>query len=494
MKKRLLALGVATALGMSAGVASAMQTEPSGIGMYNILPYYSVQSGNNTLIQITNTDEVNGKAVKVRFRGAEWSDDVFDFTLFLSPGDVWTGAVTVNGLVAHMDTVDNSCTLPANINQDFVTFRAALSEDSNAATREGYVEVITMADIPPTVGGDPEEDLYDTILHHNGEAACDSGVLTALTEDSANVAADQGMENPTPALTSYAIVINVPKSKAFAQAAIAVNPDSVNNKIYYMQKNVEINPADLAELQALTADRIFAAQGAPDNGVGLQMYQFDLPDLTTPVEGGTAIAQRDSLTDALAQNGDAVVEYVTDSAIDATTDVVFTQPTRRFFYNYIENADGAYELNGWTFDIEGDAGSVYDSLDGVSNRIAVGNPTFYDREEGKLVGEDDIVISPTPPNVALTFSLKGEASVISINNGAIPTGSLAASLTANNYETNLEAPDGWAILSTTTTSGTVGPLPIVGFTAINILNNAVGAAGTNYGMVLPLRQREYVAP
>jgi len=71
------------------GVDAATQlvVNTDGIGHINLIPYYTVQSGYDTYINIVNTDMKNGKAVKVRFRGASNSDDVFDFTLLLSPGD-----------------------------------------------------------------------------------------------------------------------------------------------------------------------------------------------------------------------------------------------------------------------------------------------------------------------------------------------------------------------------------------------------------------------
>ena len=65
------------------------------------------------------------KAVKLRFRGASNSDDVLDFQLFLSPGDVWSGNINqrTDGL-ATINTSDNSCTLPALVTgQPFVTTR-----------------------------------------------------------------------------------------------------------------------------------------------------------------------------------------------------------------------------------------------------------------------------------------------------------------------------------------------------------------------------------
>ena len=121
MKKSSLALSVAAALGAMgfAGAAAAnggIQVNPNGVGNQLIVPYFSAQGDNATLLNITNTDTTNGKAVKVRFRGAANSDDLFDFTLLLSPGDVWTAAVTqgADG-ISKLTTSDKSCTLPQSV-------------------------------------------------------------------------------------------------------------------------------------------------------------------------------------------------------------------------------------------------------------------------------------------------------------------------------------------------------------------------------------------
>ncbi|MBP7530325.1 MAG: cell surface protein, partial [Ottowia sp.] len=109
MKKSILSLSAAVALGGLgfAGAANAIAVfdtdgaaggpvvlHPAGTGHQLFTPYYTAQGNMATLINIVNTDAVNGKAVKVRFRGASNSDDVLDFTLFLSPGDVWSGMVS----------------------------------------------------------------------------------------------------------------------------------------------------------------------------------------------------------------------------------------------------------------------------------------------------------------------------------------------------------------------------------------------------------------
>ena len=64
------------------------------------------------MVTLVNTDTTRGKVLKVRFRGAANSDDVLDFTLFMSPGDVWSGGVSNVDGKAAMKTADNSCVLP----------------------------------------------------------------------------------------------------------------------------------------------------------------------------------------------------------------------------------------------------------------------------------------------------------------------------------------------------------------------------------------------
>ena len=158
MKKNVLALSIATligGLGFAGSASAALEVAESGAGHILLVPYYSAQEGNLSVFHLTNTDTINGKAVKVRFRGASNSDDVLDFQVFMSPGDVWTGIVSQNPAtgLANLLTVDNTCTLPAlpAAGKDFVTDRLTRADwtaaDKAAQTREGYVEILNMADI-----------------------------------------------------------------------------------------------------------------------------------------------------------------------------------------------------------------------------------------------------------------------------------------------------------------------------------------------------------
>jgi hypothetical protein len=191
-----------------------------GWGHINVIPYYNVQDGNETNISITNPDLHNGKAVKVRFRGAEWSDDVLDFTVFLSPGDQWTGVFAdagVGGTGVALISNDSTCTsprIPTAIEggAPFETGRLDIDKRTTGAL-EGYIEVIVLADIPPitaTTGlGSQRDDnkdeltppnwgsesskqtLYNAIKHKNesgGKPACRTDttaqkLIDSLVED-----------------------------------------------------------------------------------------------------------------------------------------------------------------------------------------------------------------------------------------------------------------------------------------------------------------------
>lgn len=486
MNKKFLAVGVAATLGAVSGAANAvMAVQPNGIGHINVLPYYSVQGGNNTLISITNTDQVNGKVVKVRFRGAEFSDDVLDFQVFLSPSDVFTGAVTRNGDVAHFATADKSCTLPGTASTpggtgtsplagpagiDFVTERLPETRKLTG-TLEGYIEVIEMADLPP--GGAA----YTATKHVKGVAPCTASTLVG--PDPLNPTVPAGLAAPTGGIMSSATVIDVNGSKAFTFPGTAISPDTnPAAPVYFLQSNNA-----LAWAANLTWDRIFAP--APDGG-NVPMYQFDLPDLSTPYDpaaAGSALTQRD-LTSAAILRGEVFADFVTSASIKAATDVVLTQPTRRYYYLY--NLAVAPNISVATVKA---ADGIYTPLNATSNRIQVGEPTWYDREEQTATSGTSIVISPTPPSAILTFSLLGEVSVLSVNSSTVPTDATSAKLTAQNYEApkvdGNQIRDGWVALSTT--NPTTGALPVIGFEGINVFNSAVGAAGTNYGLTLPLR-------
>lgn len=529
MKKKIISLSIVAAMGMVAGAVQATPTvKANGVGTVNIIPYYSAQGQNVSQISITNTDTANGKAVKVRFRGAEWSDDIFDFTVFLSPGDVFTGAVSNNGSdVAKFETADGSCTLPNSVNQAFPTDRL---HNKATGTLEGYIEIITMADIPKngtktaTTSGGLGINLYDAIKHVDGVAPCKTAgsdankLINGLDEDNYLVAAGAGsigqntdwMVAPRTGLTSWARVIEIEAVKAFGVPATAIDflngASNHTQKAYFRQANEVLTAA-----ANLTTDYIFfnavTSLGAAGTGTGspiTKMYQFDMPDLSTPIDlsagaGAAAVAatHRNNMTTAL-QKTHVMTEYTTLAEVNGSTDVVLNQPTRRYYYTYQAytgtGAEGtAYSRTVGTgkYMIDGETSTPYADAIEMDNRIVLADlktagysspAVFFDREERSVVEDDDIVISPTPPTADYSVSIKGEAAVISFNRGtgATETGALGAKLTMNNIDIVGSYNAGWMFLSTVAES-TKQNLPIIGFTAMNV------AGGDNYGTTLPLR-------
>src|SRR6186713_577788 len=94
--------------------ADSMSFSAGGVGHQLIVPYFTAQNGNATVFSVTNTDTVSGKVLKVRFRGGSNSDDILDFLVFLSPGDIWNATVTSpsSSAPAQIVTNDKTCTLP----------------------------------------------------------------------------------------------------------------------------------------------------------------------------------------------------------------------------------------------------------------------------------------------------------------------------------------------------------------------------------------------
>lgn len=469
MKKKLLAIGVAATLGALSGVSNAAITvAQNGVGHINVLPYYSVQNGNTTLISIANTDEVNGKAVKVRFRGAQFSDDVFDFQVFLSPADVWTAAVTLDGTVARLATSDKSCTLPVSVNQQFVTARL-LDANKAQGTREGYVEIINMGNIAPATP------LFTATKHVNGVAPCTTSVLIGAGVEPNDLSS--ALTAPTSGLTSFATIINVASSKAFTIPGTALVQSTAVPVRYSRQANLTTGTASFPTIAfgtATTADSVFNTSTG-----NVRMYEFDLPDLSTPYGTADTAAQLTELQGILAK-ASVVTEYATDDAILASTDVVLSQPTRRYYYTWSDTPGIGTDPLRTLATVAGATGP-YASLAAATNSVVVNAPTVYDREERTVVDQSSIVISPNPQGSA-TWTLIGEVSVVSINNGSAPTGALSANITAQDY--TFAYNDGLVRLSTTSANG---PLPVIGFTAVNVFNAGVGASGTNYGQVLPLK-------
>ena len=492
MKKNVLALSIATMIGGLgfAGAASAQATDrlavnDSGTGHILINPYYNVQNGNMSVFHVVNTDTSNGKAVKVRFRGASNSDDVLDFQVFMSPGDVWTAAISkgADGR-AQLTTNDNSCTLPAiakGVQIPFVTDRlpAAMSDEDKANnTREGYMEILTMADIDGastyTVDGNSgkKAPLFTASKHVGGVAPCDAaGVLTSTLSTGANTT---GLKAPTGGLFGTWYIINVAQTTTYSASSYAVvaNPaqdgDGLTRNVFSPQS------ADPAAADQFSADPLIK-----DNIVPGQ--KFDFPDLSTPYFTTNSQAAADSqaaaLTESLAR-GAVLNQYANDASISAKTDWVFSMPTRR--YNVAANYSvlpvggvypAAYRVFNAAVGNYFNAGNTRVNEKGQICISSIG-AVFRDREEtAKTSGA---VFSP---GTLTNTPLCGEVSVLSFADAG--TSVLGASVARSNVDGAYV--NGWGQIN----FGGTG-IPVLGAAFIKLSNPsaAPGMSGT-YGITWP---------
>lgn len=508
MKKSILSLSAAVALGglgfagsanawvafdNATTTATALVDHIAGTGHMLFTPYYTANSGLGTLVNIVNTDSVNGKAVKVRFRGASNSDDVLDFTLFLSPGDVWSGAVIQDAAtgLASLSTSDTSCTIPPASDWvggvPFKTIRLpsyVTGDNLSALTREGYVEVLNMADIKK------DSALYKATKHVNGTAPCSTLDYDRLLSTSTDVtsARTYGLDNPTGGLMGSWTILNLGDMGTFsgAQNALVATTSAGGSPINGVYKAAAGNLAFFPQLEAnagnvsaYTADPLLS--GATP---ALTPLWFDLPDMSTPLISGLSPSTQ-ALNLSLAFSKQSVMnEYVATAAgaqVPFNTDWVVSQPTRRYHaaVNYGSSATAsAIVWNGAQSD------SLYKDLT-LDQKTAYGPQACIllqfsstDREEKAVKEVVSGGFSPgstTPPK-----SYCGEVFVAQF--GA--TSTLHAAITNRAVAPIGEA--GWASIgySGTNYGGIAAGLPMVGYAATLFQNSA---AGTTFGQTFPHR-------
>lgn len=520
MKKSVLALGVAAALGgfagsalaitdaaPVAGAATALTLSPTGTGHILMVPYYSAQNGNKTLLSLTNTDNTNGKIVKVRFRGAANSDDVNDFQVFLSPGDVWTADIHqgADGR-AELTTTDASCTKPANVNGAFGTgrFKTTWDADRKASnTREGYIEILNMADVPPAAA------LFNAIKHKDGVAACASSSIAngdaasaaawvyldgnpkqGTGRTTANLIANTGIALPTTGLMANWTIINVPRAVAWAGAATAVeatlaSAPSTGAIVYFPQVNQATGGDIAAVAAAYTADPLLTG------GLVTGDAQFDLPDLSTPYAGAADPSTQAAALSTAISTSSVSNEFWTLQGIFGATDWVFSMPTRR--YAVAVNYTPATSVPVYNLANAQQFAAANTAMDG--DQLCVNSITwnYWNREEATRAGDVTNTTRSPGEEAAPGAMFCGETSVLSINDvdaGTAPTKTLGAEVAVTNFvqkaADGTTMQEGW--MKITTPGAVATNLPILGSAFMLAVNPDVDAGTSgNFNMAFPHR-------
>jgi hypothetical protein len=336
-----------------ASTASAVNINNDGLGEALLYPYYTVRNGQATLMSVVNTTN-QAKAVKVRFIEGKNSAEVLDFNLWLSPQDVWTGAIIATADGAAIATADKSCTNPKITGS--VPFRntayAGLDNSTLGSldrTREGYIEVIEMATVVEP------SNTFDDVLHDS------TGTPTCKLVNNAAVRANiTDYRFPVGGLFGNGTIVGASMSTGYNATALQgldYQKLVTDSGTVFPNLNSGLNTtAVIVDSPAPTQSRITAA------------------NFILPIDAVSAVMMHSSV----------IGEYTYDATFG--TDWVITMPTKRFYVNPglpTQTVALPPFQRPWNGRVTGQPGTA--SVD-----ISIAS---YDREEQSSVNPDDF--SPT---------------------------------------------------------------------------------------------------
>lgn len=459
-----------------AGTASAVHVAQDGLGSVLLYPYFTVRAdggGNSTayydtLISVVNTT-TSFKAVKVRFMEGKRSAEVLDFNLFMSPRDVWTGAVTRTSDGARLVSSDRSCVVPttlfatdaSNTLNHFKNFiYAGTPSDGGGTTldraREGHFEVIEMAEFTNTTA-------TAAALHNSAGTPANCAFFQA--NDS--VPANYGLVPPAGGLAGGASLINVQAGTDYSYDAVALANWS-NSAVYGRAGDTLPNLGS----GTVPTSTVFRADGSVVT--------------STWTNGLNAVS-------AALTSQNVINEFVLETGTSSGTDWVVTFPTKSIQNGYVRV--GAGNLVG-PFNANFSNGQSCD----------VFGFQFWNREE-QTPGVVTVVLPSPEPIIAPTFnSFCYETNVLTFANS-----NLLGSTNLYNFDPTAAALNptnrtGWGNISftqaptatqtslqrlqtaTATINGVAAAggvthigLPVIGFAVQDFSNGNVGGVLSNYG-------------
>ncbi len=139
MEKKLVSF-VASALLVSSAMA-APNIATDGTGDYLVAPMFSTIEGYETKLKLMNTDNEHAYLVRGVVRRYGDSAELVDFTIMLSPGDVWEGKIVDDKIISTDDSNWRS-----NLNE-LITKKCIEQNLSDQECKRGYVEFYVLAEL-----------------------------------------------------------------------------------------------------------------------------------------------------------------------------------------------------------------------------------------------------------------------------------------------------------------------------------------------------------
>jgi hypothetical protein len=477
-KRKALASAVLSTLGV-AGSAQAIYQDPTNLGQVLVYPYYTVNNdgaGNqfNTFISVVNTTSAV-KVVKVRFREGQASAEVLDFNVYLSPNDMWTGAVvplstdvTSPGAVISADT---SCVDPVQITLSpvpFVNFAYNVASDplvhTLARTREGYAEIFEMGVLPPGA-------LATAATHVNGVPAGFSSATNncpALVGVAGETAVNAAIVAPTGGLMGTGTIINVTSGRDTMYNATAFGAWAVGGPVYtgLSLGGGGTNRPNFTD----TVPKSSAVISLSAFGTAVPNIYFSTWDDSPTAGLGVAGAKAASAT---MMHSDVLNEYILDAATASQTDWVLTFPTKSFFVNV------ATAVVPFTAPLT------------ASGACEVIDLVWFNREEGTASASTGS-FSPNPPG-APSNTLCWESTIVSFRNGSSSAAPAAPSLVLGSSNVTAIAvtstfQNGWAAIHFTGSGASTFGLvsAAAGSTTTPLVSGGVATPGAQTYLGLPV--------
>ncbi len=307
MKKH-LTFGILLLLSLT---SHAVHLSKNNMGEVLIFPYYTVNGGFNTLINLTNATN-QAKALRVRFREAANAREVYSFNLYLGPNDVWVGGLVKNdveqGNVTQLISQDQSCTVPIlnnaispNLfyqNNYLGEFEDGYGTASNRL-HEGFIEVIEMG----VLTGDSAA---STLMDHDDPQLNCQRLQNAWSQSSENNYwfndSQVDMLPPSGGISGHLILVDVVEGISISQ-----DPTVLED---FSEDILHFNSGD--DSPSLANSK--TTSNIEQNGGSITL------EWPTGFEAVTSVLMTSTLSN----------EYALDQGVNAKTDWIITLPTKHY--------------------------------------------------------------------------------------------------------------------------------------------------------------------